>query len=345
MRSTSKLAVLLAALAGTASVHAATLVPVPIVPGSTNTYVTDINDKNVIVGEYEMPDGSFHGFYGPLGGQYTTFDFDETNYPGTDARGIDNKGDIVGSANEDNEPPIYDVVQFERFANGSMKLIKNHGTPTAGLTGGINSKGVFVVENWHSDNTVDGFTGKKAKAKEQIDLGFTTVRVRPRDINVSGDVAGYTKVTASTGYQGFVLHDGTTTLVNYPDETATNTLLEGINSKGISTGFWGDADFNEFGFIYDTKTAKFSPITIPGFPQSSAGGVNAAGLIVAEGYSQDFTQAAPYIYCPKKPSKCPSGGFEIADPKPVAMVAGYKPHSVSNPAALTPARAKLQMRQ
>ena len=253
------------------SAHAATLIPVPVVPGSTNTYVADINDKNAIAGDYELADGSFHAFYGTLDGQYTTFDFDETNDPGTDARGIDNKGNIVGTANTDNEPLIYDVVQFERFANGSMKLIKNHGTPTAGLTGGINSKGVFVVENWHSDNTVDGFTGKKAKAKEQIELGFTTVRVRPRDITVSGDVAGYVKVTASTGYQGFVLHDGTTTLVNYPDETETNTLLEGINSKGIATGFWEDADFNEFGFIYDTKTAKFSPVTIPGFAQYGDG--------------------------------------------------------------------------
>jgi hypothetical protein len=344
MRTSLKIAVLLAALPGIASVQAATLIPVPAVPGSVYTAVQSINDDNVISGYYEPAEGGIHAFYGTLEGNYTTFDFDSVNYPGTEARGINNKGEIVGIANEI-QGNLVAVVEFERFANGTMKVITNGGTPLAGIAGGINTKGVFAVEDWHADSSADGFTGKKAKAKDMVDLGFTAVRVRPRGVTVSGDVIGYTKVTSSTGYQGFILHDGSTTLINYPDENATQTLLEGVNSKGIMPGLWNDADGDEFAFYYDANKTTFTPITVPGYPLSAAGGVNSAGLIAIQGYSADFSQTVSYIYCPKKPSKCPAGGFEIADPKPVAAIPGFKPRAVPDPAALTPLKARRLMQQ
>src|ERR1700739_756932 len=96
----SKLAILFAALLATASAQAATLIPVPAVPGSVYTIVLSINDNNVISGYYEPAEGGIHAFYGTLEGSYTTFDFDNVNDPGTEARGINNKGDIVGIANE-----------------------------------------------------------------------------------------------------------------------------------------------------------------------------------------------------------------------------------------------------
>jgi hypothetical protein len=344
VRKSSTLAVLFAALSGTASAQAATLIPVPEVPGSTATLVTAINDDNVIAGYYETASDGVHGFYGTLGGNYTTLDFDQVNYPGTELRGINDKGLIVGVANV-NQGTTYEILEFERSANGTMNAITSDGSPIHGIVGGINSKGVFAAEDFHDDLTADGFTGKKAKAKTMVDLGFTALRVRPRAALESGDVIGYTKVDNSTGYQGFILHSGTASLIDYPDQNATQTLFEGANSKGIVSGIWEDSNGDEFGFVYDSRKAAFTPFSIPGYPQSAAGGVNAAGLIAVQAYTSDFSQIASYIYCPKKPSKCPSGGFEIADARPVALVPGFKPHAVPNPAALTPLKMKLLSRQ
>ena len=348
MRTASILSVLFAALMEAPSAHAATLIPVPPVPGSTATYVADINDHNVITGDYVNADGTTHGFFGTLDGNYTTFDFNEGAYPGSEPRAINNQGNIVGIGNVDNATATSDFVQFwlNEVAGGAVAFIhKRRGTLSAGIVGGNISNNLFVTENWNPDNTVDGFTGKSSKMKRQIDLGFSALQVRPRDLTASGDIIGYTKIDNTTGYQGFILHDGATTLINYPDETAADTLLEGMNSRGVITGFWEDANFDQFAFIYDSGSATFRPITIPGYPQSGAGGVNTAGLIAVQGYSQDLSQTQAYIYCSKKPDKCPSGGFEIADPKPVAMLPGFKPHAVPNTAALTPLKAKRLMRQ
>ncbi|HEX4296346.1 MAG TPA: hypothetical protein VHZ29_19590 [Rhizomicrobium sp.] len=342
----SKFTYLLAAVAFASSAQAATLVPVPAVPGAVQTFVSGINDKNVIVGDYENADGSMHAFYGTLDGQYTTFDFDEVNLAGTEARGIDDHGNIVGIANVDAAMSTSAYAQFERFANGAMKRITDHRVPTAGLTGHLSpGRATFVVENWNEDNSVSGFIGKKAKTQSQIDLGLTTTRLRPRGITNSGDIVGF--VTTGGKVQGFLLHDGTTTLLNYPDANTLITEIEDVNADGIITGFWEDADFNEFAFTYDENTASFKPITIPGFPNSGAGSINKAGLIAVQGYSADFSQSAPYIYCPKKKSKCPAGGTEIADAQPIRMPAGGIAHRVAQgaPKPLTRAHAAVLLRQ
>jgi len=345
MRASSKLAVLFVALTGT-SVHAATLIPVVPVPGSTSTFVEAINDENIIAGDYATADGSVHGFYGTLDGQYTTFDFDSVNEPGTQVRGINNQGDVTGVANLDQGNTLL-LLEFERFANGSMTLITHHRAPLHGVPGGINSHGVFAAEDWHEDASADGYSGKnaKAKSKNEIELGFSASRVRPRAVTNSGDIVGYFRATK--GYEGFLQHDGTATVIDYPDVNALATLLQGANSSGVVSGIWEDQDFNEFAFYYNVASATFTPITIPGFPLSTTGGVNRAGLIALNGFSSDFSQSAPYVFCPKKRSNCPAGGTEIADAKPVRMPAGGIAHRDLQraPKPLTPAHAAALSRQ
>ena len=344
MRRSSKLAVLLAVLTAS-SARAATLIPVVPVPGSTVTAVNAINDNNIIVGTYEMADGIEHGFYGTLAGDYTTFDFDAINDSGTVVRDIDNRGDMTGTANLTQQDTL-NLVEFERFANGSMKLIETRHKPLHGVAGGISpKKGTFAAENWNEDLTTDGFLGRRANAKTELELGFTATKVRPRDVADSGDVVGYYKTTG--GYQGFLLRGGTVTTLNYPDANAASTLPQGVNPGQMITGYWQDADFNEFAFIYDEKKATYTPITVPGFPNSTADGINRAGLIAVQGYSSDFTATAAYIYCPKKKSKCPAGGAEIADAKPVRVPAGGIVRRVppGAPKPLTPAHAAVLLRQ
>ncbi len=200
-----------------------------------------------------------------------------------------------------------------------MHPVTDHGTPMHGIFGSLSPRNVFVGENWNEDLSVTGFFGKSAKVKGQIELGFPAKRVRPRGITNSGDVAGY--YTDGTGIHGFLQHDGATSTVTYPDPDAVETLLEGMNSKGLVSGIWEDADFNEFAFYYDTTTGDFTPITIPDFPYGLTGGVNAAGMIAVQALSADFSNVVSYIYCTKKTKKCPAGGIQVADAKPIRMSA------------------------
>ncbi|MBV9992255.1 MAG: hypothetical protein JOZ72_13305 [Alphaproteobacteria bacterium] len=303
-----------AALAAAAPACAATLIPVPDVPGSIVTYVNGINDQNVIVGAYRDSGGTYHAFFGSLDGQYTTFDL--PGHTGTQARDIDNAGNVVGFAEDAQTKSGY--VEFERFADGSIKTISRHRSDLNGIAGGISPRGTFTAENWNDDLTISGFLGRNAKVKTQIDLGFATRKLRPRATTDAGDVAGYFQGTGGGSYHGFLLHGGTADVIDFPDQNAVNgTLLEGLNSKGMVTGYWEDANFDYSAFTYDSRDASFRSITVPGFPNASPNAINGAGLFAIVGYSADFTASASYIYCPKKPSKCPGHGVEIADPKPV----------------------------
>jgi hypothetical protein len=324
MRIVSGFGALLATLLSISAAGAATIIPVVPVPGSIWTFVEGINDNNVIAGFYGTPDGVHHGFYGTLDGRYTTFDFDPVNAPGTLVRGIDNQGDLIGTANVENSQSLLDEVEFERFADGSMKQITNAHAPVHGVGGGIDPHGTFTAENWHEDNTVDGFWGKHARAKHLIDLGFTTTRLRPRAINKDGAIAGYFRMTALP-YEGFLLENGVTTVINYPDPNLDETLVEGVNSKGTVSGFWVALTGEEFAFTYNAPSATFTPITVPGFANSEAYSVNDEGLIALTGYSADFSTFAPFVYCPRPANRCPAGGMEIADGKPVHALIGGLP--------------------
>src|SRR6201999_3117938 len=97
-----------------------------------------------------------HAFFGTLDGNYTTFDFDAVHHPGTEARGINNKGQIVGVAGDTN---ITTEVEFERALDGTMTPITYQGTPIAGVVGGINSKGAFAAENRDMEGNFTGLIG------------------------------------------------------------------------------------------------------------------------------------------------------------------------------------------
>jgi len=306
---------------GLSSAQAATLIPVVPVPGSTATLVIGINDNNVITGSYEMADGSEHGFFGTLDGSYTTFDFDEINFPGTQARGINNKGLVTGFANTV-QGDLGQFWQFERFVDGSMKRVTDHSVPQAGVINGINTKGVFAGENYNSnDRSATGYLGKKAKVLSKVDLGFAANSVRPRGVNDSGDVVGYfTNATSS----GFLIHNGVVSQIDYPDPNRRDTLLEGENNRGVIAGYWKDLSGVQYAFYIDTKTNSFVPIAVPGFTDAEALGINSAGLITLQAFSD--SSFASYVYCPKPKRKCPAGGIDVPDgsPRPAVLGAAVK---------------------
>ena len=102
---------------------------------------------------------------------------------------------------------------------------------------------------------------------------------------------------------GFVQNGDTITQVDYPDETAVNTFLYGINDKGIATGYWdnGAPDNIDRGFIYDTNTGEFQAVHVPGENAFTVlEGINSTGWFAVR------SDAGNFIYCLLK-NNCPGG--------------------------------------
>lgn len=270
-------------------------------------FVTGINDNNVITGFYQAGDGINHGFVGTLDGRYSTFDWGNLN--DTEPRAINNDGYITGFA-FDNSISFFGP-EYIRSPDGAAAAILSgrRGMELVGTAQGIDANRNFVGDYWDENFNDYGYFGKGHTYRASLTLPFNTHRTRPRGLNKDGTVVGY--YNDNLGIHGFVVKEGVATSFNYPDQTAYETLAEGINSKEIIVGGWTDADFTfEHPFIYDLTAQSFEEIAVEGATFAIAYGINKWGVvtIAADGIG--------YIYCIKKKT-CPAvGGSKIeADDK------------------------------
>lgn len=301
----------IAALALPAS--AGTLIPVVPFPGSTSTSVLGINDSNTIVGAYLDANGAEHGFVGSLDGTYTAIDYTTHAVDGTEPRGINNDGWVAGYALAGNEGLLFGY-EFVRKPDGTMITIKKDGVALDGIAQGITKGELSVGDHWDTVNFIRyGYYAKKGKYKEDLTLPFGTTRTAPRAINSAGTVAGFFSLS---GMHAFLLKNGVASQIDYPDDRAVATLFEGINDKGLVSGGWQDADGNSFAFLYDSNASTFTPFTVDGASSVQLWGANKAGLIPVD------TETGAFIYCPKKPNKCPGNGTQISLGAPIHVPAG-----------------------
>jgi probable HAF family extracellular repeat protein len=108
------------------------------------------------------------------------------------------------------------------------------------------------------------------------------------------------------------------------------TILEGINDKGLITGGWNDANGNQHAFLYDSATSNFTPFTVNGASLVQVWGVNAQGFIAV------LTDLGSFVYCPKSKKKCPAGGtMDATLGLPVHVAPGtflnYQPRALPPP--------------
>lgn len=278
---------------------AATLVPVTPYPGSTTAQIFAINDNNVISGEYKNADGIEHGFFGPLDGPYTSFD-----YPGgvgTEPRSINNAGIIVGYAPDtgSNTGP-----EFFRKPDGTIVTIKKNSVPLSGIAQGVNKK-KFSVGDYVTDPDTMTLAGYQAKAgiyQKDLTPDVDATRLAPRGITSNDTVVGWF-YDSSHLQHGFIETDGGTQIIDA--DTSGTTNLEGLNDNGIASGAVLDAEENFHAFVLDTNTSAITWIDVPGATNVQAWGVNKRGYVALS------TDIGSYIYCPFKASECPSGGTEI----------------------------------
>lgn len=285
------------------SAHAATLIPVNPVPGSVETDVLGINDNNVIAGMYFTADGVEHGFFGPLNGAYTTFDF---MTGGTIARAISNSGYITGVFNNQGNGGHCSWGEFERSPTGAISTINDRHTPLNGVVQGINSSELFVGEYCQPDGTINGYYGKRNRFKASLTLPFTTSWTAPRGISRLGAVVGG-YLTAAGAFSGFLLNNGVASTVNYPDPSAAGTFLEGINDKGLVSGTWQDTNGTYWAFIWDMSSNTFTTINLPNSTFAQAFQVNRDGLVAL------YSNVGSFIYCPKPKSRCPKSGLSAIE--------------------------------
>lgn len=305
--------VMLGCLAGTAAAfapaRAAVLVPVAPVQGSSETTAFAINDSDVIAGSFiGSNDGVEHAFFGTPDGNYTTFD---AGTGGSEARGISNDGTITGISNSQNGDTSSEPI-YERRPGGRIVNVTVSGQQLFGLAQGINGNDKFAGYYWDTQAmATQGFVGRKGVWKANVNVPAENQFAGALGINDSNVIVGY---FFGPPLQGYVLDGRNLTVVNYPDQRATATILNGINNKGNVAGQWVDTNGNQHSFLYDTVTAVFTDIKVRGASDVRAWAINSAGAIAVS------TDIGSFIWC-KRATQCPGGGTDIDAPTHVAKKA------------------------
>ena len=251
--------------------------------------VFEINDHGIGTGSWLDVSGVEHGYFGdPDGAGYTTFD--DPTEPGTEPRGINDSGAILGFDNSQNHSPE-SYIPFERAPDGTITNVTMGGATLNNIVQGINRRSEFTGSYYNTSLNVVAYVGKNAAFSEGHQAeGYREYGRRRTRINAAGDVVGW--YTDSNGVEhGFLLSGGNATTIDYSG--AAYTVLEGINDKGTISGYYGDKSGIIHGFTYDIATKAFEEIKVPtakSFVQ--AWGINNKGWVAIA------SDAGNYVYCP-----------------------------------------------
>lgn len=283
------------------AVDASELVRVAEVPGSVpnSTAAIGLADNGVINGSYvSSTDGSLHGFVGTPDGHYQLYD---VGSGGTQGRGVNNAGWQTGFSGADSCNPNNSCVEFEVSPSGSQTMITMNGNQLYGIVQGINSKGIFVG-NYHPEgappNHAKGYYGYEGKYVGDLVLPFPTTQTKPRGINNAGTVVGL--FTSPTDQGGFILSNDSVTIVRYPDTTAIQTHLEGINDHGWISGGWLDSSGSFHSFLLSPDLSTFYDLDIPGSSSTQSFAINNSNEVAVNGDS------GAYMFCLDDGGRCHS---------------------------------------
>ncbi|MBV8798652.1 MAG: hypothetical protein JO208_02415 [Alphaproteobacteria bacterium] len=302
-------AAIAALLAGAcATAHADSYVPVPMVPGAASETAFGINDDNVVTGGYTDSAGVEHGFVGPLdGSNWATFDF--PGAAGTEPRAIVQDGTITGFATANG---FQIGEEFYRSATGTLKAIKKDKQPLDGVAQGLSTLDVNVGDYYDAEGIRQGYLATRGKYTKDFALhikGWT--QNSPRGITGQNVVAGYF-IDKNGAEHGFIQAGSKDQIIDYPNKSATLTVLEdvqNISDKIYVSGQWDDTAGNPHGFVLNTASNEFTDLDPKdGSTFQQAWGMNGHSLVALS-----TSNGTSFIYCPyKKKFKCPQGGMEAS---------------------------------
>jgi hypothetical protein len=272
---------------------AGALVDDGFVPNSSNdpTYTTidypnaslaaafDINNSGMIVGFYRDANLNFHGFlYNRTTRSFASIDY--TNpvcTTGTDARGINERGDIVGTCT-DNANNFYGYLLTADgfspvFAPGHMSTIAQ----------GISSDSVNIVGCIHDTNMTTTMFGMLYDSAGYNFFGgmfggLTGTGFMHNGVSPSGQIlVGLFMDTSVNRARAFILRDGAALPFDYPGATLTQAW--DVNAQGDVVGVYRDRAGRIHGFLRSAQ-GEFTSIDVPGATLTRAFGVNSNGDIV-----------------------------------------------------------------
>jgi hypothetical protein len=290
-------------MASVAPAHSQSKNAVFMVPGSTETEGTSINEDGAIAGAYRTSDGIWDGFVRALDGTITTFATGDTTWPYS----INRKGVIAGCYNANTEDR-----GFVRDVGGTLTYYEVGDDSTCGFS--INDKGI-IVGRAGSDSffrspdgritTFDppGSIGSEAMSINNRDViagnfedpafvyhgylrmsnGTFTIfdapedEISPMSINDSGEVTGVYRSSRDDQYHGFVRFvDGTINTFDPVGSIATAPI--GVNNKGTVTGWYEDGKYLTHGFVRSVD-GMIETFDITGTDGTSPSAINNHGEI------------------------------------------------------------------
>jgi probable HAF family extracellular repeat protein len=251
-------------------------------PGAVWTVAQKINDSGQIVGYYADTSGVRHGFL-LSGGTYTIIDCPSPYTASSNALGINNLGQIVGSCSAPGGVNgVYGSTRSFILSGGVLTFLADAPGSYGGASTfaqGIDDSGQIV--GFYADGCLcngHGFllSGGIFTTLDVPGFGSTYARA----INNPGEIVGGTQPTFGGGNeQGFTLNNGIYTNFNDPATGATSgTEANGINDFGQSVGYYQDASNVLHGFLLDSGV--FSDIDHPNAQLTEALGINSSGQVV-----------------------------------------------------------------
>jgi len=184
------------------------------------------------------------------------------------ALGVNSLGDVVGTVNG---------AAFFLPKGGSAQTIPNPATATVAL--GINDKG-NIVGQYTTAGTTPGFFISDSAGNNLVTINAPAGpdTVNAQGVNDNGLIVGFYLGTDGQVH-GFMADVGTAMggmltgtpiadpaippVMGEPGATFVFSQVLGINDSGIAVGYYGDSTTSQHGFLYDTKTGKYTFVDNP----------------------------------------------------------------------------------
>jgi uncharacterized membrane protein len=240
---------------------------------------TDINGSGTVVGRCQVA-GTWHGFSYDDGGDVQTFDVDIPGATGTEAWGINERGDIVGFYTVATDSLYHGFVRHS--SSGVFEKIERGGAFNT-MPEDINDAG-YVVGCVHNNGLMTGFVWKAGQF-----LSISPLNSMFTGINESGTSIGYDFVPPPV-IHSFIVSG--VDRVEFEYTGSTNTQAWGLNQAGDVVGYFAAGGAKGFVRSHD---GTFSAFALQGAGATRPLGINDAGTIVgayvAGGVTRGFVLA------------------------------------------------------
>ena len=247
-------------------------------PSALLTVANDINNSGRIVGFYRDATLAFHGFvYDPVSDSFGSIDYtNSVCTTGTDARGINERGDIVGTCT-DNANNFYGYLRtadgFTSIqAPGHLSTIPQRISSDGHIVGCIHDTNMSTTM-FGMSRDANGFSFFGGMFGGLNGIGFMHNGVSPDATNV----AGLFMDTAVNRARAYIVRDGVIMPFDYPGSTLTQAW--DVNARGDVVGVYRDTAGRIHGYLRSVDGA-FTSIDFPGATLTRAFGINASGDIV-----------------------------------------------------------------